>query len=282
MAKKTLEGLVDEKDTFIEGAENDLIEGFYPIENSIYNTVMKEVYKMDQEDGKILFNDANLFILLNIADLIVSSIQKSSYPSKVKDYLGSFAEVRGYNLRIQNMVNGNNISEMEELVIPLENEIARQVADGLTGQGINTQFITPLTEAIYKNLVAGATIEQLKSSLLTIIESNADRLGIFKRYVTQISRDAIMQYEGQLNARIAAYYGYNAYRYLGSIIKDSRPQCIRWLGKGILTKAELDSEIAWAYNSGSGMIPGTNVDTFAVFRGGYNCRHTAVPVMITK
>ena len=282
MAKKTLEGLVDEKDSFIEGAENDLTDGFAPIENSIYNAVMKEIYKMDQEDGKILFNDANLLILLGLADLIVSSIQKSSYPTKVKDYIGSFPRVRQYNLKIQNSVNGNSISEMDELIIPLENEIARQVTDGLTGQGIYTQFITPLTETIYKNLVAGTTIEQLKSSLLTLIESNPDRLGIFKRYVTQISRDAIMQYEGQINARIADYYGYNAYRYVGSIIRDSRPQCIRWLGKGILMKSELEGEIAWAYNSGAGMIPGTGVDNFSVYRGGYNCRHTAVPVMITK
>ena len=282
MAKKTLESLVDEKDSFIEGAENDLTDGFAPIENSIYNAVMKEIYKMDQEDGKILFNDANLLILLGLADLIVSSIQKSSYPTKVKDYIGSFPRVRQYNLKIQNSVNGNSISEMDELIIPLENEIARQVTDGLTGQGIYTQFITPLTETIYKNLVAGTTIEQLKSSLLTLIESNPDRLGIFKRYVTQISRDAIMQYEGQINARIADYYGYNAYRYVGSIIRDSRPQCIRWLGKGILMKSELEGEIAWAYNSGAGMIPGTGADNFSVYRGGYNCRHTAVPVMITK
>jgi hypothetical protein len=30
------------------------------------------------------------------------------------------------------------------------------------------------------------------------------------------------------------------------------------------------------------MIPGTTVDNFAVYRGGYNCRHSAIPFKLTK
>jgi hypothetical protein len=65
------------------------------------------------------------------------------------------------------------------------------------------------------------------------------------------------------------------------LIEDSRSQCVRWVKKRILQKSELDSEISWANNNGSGMIAGTNKENFAVYRGGYNCRHSAIPFKLT-
>ena len=49
-----------------------------------------------------------------------------------------------------------------------------------------------------------------------------------------------------------------------------------------MTKEELPSLISSAYSSGQGMIPGTTAENFAVFRGGYNCRHSAIPFRLTK
>jgi hypothetical protein len=106
--------------------------------------------------------------------------------------------------------------------------------------------------------------------------------GLYSRYVKQISRDALGQFDGQINAIIAEEFGLDAFRYVGSLIDDSRPQCVRWVGKRILEKSEMPEQIAWANNNGSGMIPGTNPDNFLVFRGGYNCRHRAIPFKLTK
>jgi len=71
----------------------------------------------------------------------------------------------------------------------------------------------------------------------------------------------------------------NAFQYIGSLVTDSRPQCERWIIKkgGVLKYSELEKEISWAYSNGKGMIPGTNKDNFGTYRGGYNCKHSAVP-----
>jgi len=107
-------------------------------------------------------------------------------------------------------------------------------------------------------------------------------MGQLKKYVSQVSRDALNQFDGQVNSRIAEEFGLNAFRYVGSIIEDSRPQCVRWVGKEVLLLDELSNEISWAYSNGTGMIPGTTRDNFAVYRGGYNCRHSAIPFKLTK
>ncbi|MFN9108950.1 MAG: hypothetical protein ACK5XN_02555, partial [Bacteroidota bacterium] len=106
--------------------------------------------------------------------------------------------------------------------------------------------------------------------------------GLYSRYVKQVSRDALGQFDGQINAKIADEFGLDAFRYVGSIIDDSRSQCVRWVGKRILEKSEMQSEINWANNNGSGMIPGTTPENFLVYRGGYNCRHRAIPFKLTK
>lgn len=278
----TTDQLVDEKDGLIDRSEEELTGDFDQIEQDIYRAIDKQVNKMNQKDGNVLFDDYNLALLASLTALIIDAIQNSDYPKKVNKYLDSYDRVAEYNYKIQHVTNDLPVKELRDLISPMKDQIINQVLDGLVGQGVSTQFIKPLSEAIYKNIVAGSSITDLKNNLMSIIMSNSERLGLFKRYVSQISRDSIMQYEGQINSRIADQYGFDAFQYVGSLIKDSRPQCIRWVGKGILLKKDLPAELAFAYSQGSGQIPGTTPDNFVIYRGGYNCRHTAVPIKLTK
>jgi len=66
------------------------------------------------------------------------------------------------------------------------------------------------------------------------------------------------------------------------LIEDSRKQCVRWVGKEILLFSDLQSEIEWAFNNGTGMNKSTTPDTFAIYRGGYNCRHEAIPTKVNS
>lgn len=282
MAKeKDINALINAKDSFIDDSELALLEGFDSIEAAIYNAVSKKIMSMNQKDGKLVFDPSNITAINEINSIVVASIQSSRYPSNVKSYLRNFDQVKDYNARIQSKVNDISYDELEALINPVQKAMIDKVMVDLTGQGIDVEFIRPLTEGIYRNLVSGATIEDLQRSISEVIKSNPERLGSFKRYVVRMSRDAMLQYDGQINSRIANEYGLDAYIYVGTIIRDSRPQCIQWLGKKVLKKSELPSLIDAAYNYGSGMIPGTTADNFAIYRGGYNCRHTAVPVKLT-
>ena len=118
----------------------------------------------------------------------------------------------------------------------------------------------------------------MRRSIESVIESDPSRLGLLTRYVTQISRDALYQFSGLANQVIAVEYGLNAYEYVGSLVDDSRPQCQRWVEKQVLFFSELQEEINWALDNGKGMIPSTTPQNFAIYRGGYNCQHEAIPV----
>lgn len=282
MAKISVNKVLDKKDSTITKAETDLIDDFTGIENQIYNAVNRLATKMNQSDGKILFDDENTQAVNEINEVVRKAIQSSQYPTKVKDYLRNFETIKQFNFDIHQDVNDLNPDELDDLINPVQRGIVEQTLTNLTGAGINTNFSDPLREGIFKNIVAGTTISDLQTYLQSYINTNPERMGQLKKYVSQVSRDALNQFDGQVNSRIAEEFGLNAFRYVGSIIDDSRPQCIRWVGKEVLLLDELSNEISWAYSNGTGMIPGTTKDNFAVYRGGYNCRHSAIPFKLTK
>lgn len=277
-----IQSLINKKIKLISGADKSLFQNFSQIEKNIVDGVMKQVKKMNIKDGVILFDDKNIAMVNAINKVIADAIQESSYPKNVKNYISSFDTIKEMNVDIHKDVNDLDPAEIAEKLNNIQKTNVNNVLDNLVKNGMEQGFVEPVKQGIFKNIVGGMNLEEFQNYLETTILSDPLKQGQFKRYVTQISRDALNQYDGQINQLIAQDLGLDAYRYVGSLIDDSRPQCRRWVGKEILLKDELSNEITWAFNNGSGMIPGTNTDNFATYRGGYSCRHSAIPFKMTK
>jgi hypothetical protein len=213
---------------------------------------------------------------------MIDAIQKSNFPSSVNEFLREFETIKKFNFDIHKNVNDLSKSELEKLISPIQKNVVDQTMENLTGSGVNSNFIEPVRQGVFKNIVAGSTITDLESSLKTFIQGTGDTDGLLMRYTKQVSRDALNQFDGQTNARIASEFDLDAFRYVGSLIDDSRPQCRRWVAKSVLLRDDLQNEINWAFNNGSGMNKATTPDNFAVYRGGYSCRHSAIPFKMTK
>jgi hypothetical protein len=272
--------VLQKKDTFINETEQKFFNSLSAVEQEIFKAVWAQAQKMNQDSGNVLFDEENIDTVNKIQKTIQTALQSSSYPKDVKTYLRSFEDIKRFNLQANESVNDLDPAEVESLVNPVQKAVVNQTLEGLTGSGVDTNFIQPVKEGIFKNVVAGSTMADLEKTLRQLIISGAVDSKL-KRYVTQVSRDALNQFDGQVNSAIANEFGLDAYRYVGSLIDDSRPQCIRWAGKQVLLKEDLAKEISWATSNGTGMIAGTTPDNFATFRGGYNCRHSAIPFKLT-
>jgi len=274
--------IIDKKDSAINTAESKLLNQLGPTEKLIFAEIKKLIDKFNVSGGKIDFNDANVELVNTINQTIVDAIQKSKMPGTIRQYLRDFDTIKEFNVDVHSKLNGLSTKELEDLINPIQKQMVQQTLDGLTGAGVDANFIEPVKNGIYKNIVGGSTRSDLEIFLNAYVVGTPELNGLYSRYVKQVSRDALGQFDGQINAKIAEEFGLDAFRYVGSIIDDSRAQCVRWVGKRILEKSEMQSEINWANNNGSGMIPGTTPENFLVYRGGYNCRHRAIPFKLTK
>jgi hypothetical protein len=154
----------------------------------------------------------------------------------------------------------------------------------MTGQGLNENLINPLRSELFIAVNQGSTLTDVITSISGQLTTTETRQGVLKRIALQASRDALGQYDGIVNEAVRKSYKLDALLYVGSLVKDSRAQCERWVdydknGKvGMLLFEDLEQEIAWAENNGTGMIPNTTPENFCQNRGGFNCRHIAYPV----
>ena len=148
-------------------------------------------------------------------------------------------------------------------------------------------FIAPVREGLYRNIMFGATVGETEEFIKSQVISNKEKNSKLTRYVKQVSTDALHQYDGSVNQVAKKSLGLNAVQYVGSLIEDSRAQCMKWVGMSIIKDENLKEEIDWALNGGrfsnkkcSGMIEGTNPDNFCINRGGVKCRHRSFPILV--
>jgi len=115
-------------------------------------------------------------------------------------------------------------------------------------------------------------------SIKALVKGTGD---VLPRYVNQVSLDTLSQIHGALQSEIQIKYKPTKGRWIGSEIETTRPFCkhmktltnpiSRETLQGVLNKYIPDGKPKQLI--GSGMIEGTNIDNFAINRGGYNCGH---------
>jgi hypothetical protein len=217
-----------------------------------YNIIAREVLRTEQEI-KNYFN------------------KDPKYIDAVKKYLTNYDLLNIENEKIFNKQDINIKSQLRNMTEG-QRLIMNSVIDGLSANGMSGAFIKPLTNILSSNAIVGTGFKDVKKYLSERINSNEGR-----RYINQVTTDSLRKYDGTIKTIVAQEWKLNCIKYIGSVIKDSRPQCKRWHNMGTIKKEDLAKEIRWAEKYGSGMIEGTTPDNFLINVGGYNCRHTAIP-----
>jgi hypothetical protein len=200
----------------------------------------------------------------------------------VSAFLENFDEIGANTQLAQQELNGIDITK--SFLNPFKRYAVNNVIAAMQGQGLNVNLINPLKNELLIAVNQGSSLTDVVTSIAGQLTTTEARQGVLKRISLQASRDALLQYDGVVNEAVRKSYKMDALLYVGSIVKDSRAQCERWVqedknGKlGLILFEDLQDEIDWADNNGTGMIPDTTPENFCQNRGGYNCRHIAYPV----
>jgi hypothetical protein len=221
--------------------------------------------------------------------------RNAGYKSQIRKYMTNFDRMDFLNSKIHKALNKIDISG----VIRLANKQKRGLVGGtvekivgeisrfpqnMLGDEMREQFTKPVKKLLYENIMQGKPQGVAKKALHNFIVGKKGKIGQLERWSGQIARDTLSQYDGAVNDMVRKEFDLDAYRYIGSLVVDSRPQCVRWITekKGILPYDELTKEISWAYRRGKGMISDTTKDNFATYRGGYNCQHSAIATRLEE
>lgn len=281
-------------------AEDELFESIEKSERAIYRAILQVLQRFTKE-GKLdpEMDDTELFAAL--ARALDEVIDESTYASKVQKFLPSFDEIDDLSLELYQEILPVAINRL-----PISVEKKQMVQDIITkllgAQSIKDNLRRPLQRILFRQITYGADFETAKGILFDFIVSDPERNGYILRYVKQIARDAISQYIGLTNQKIAEEYEeyLDGFIYLGSIIKTSRQNCVDLVspmvtldgfpvptgrfsdlrvGPATYRIADIPEIISRAEGR-PGWIPGTSPANFFQNRAGYNCRHDALPVSL--
>lgn len=191
------------------------------------------------------------------------------YLSAIENFLSEFNGIEEFNFELHQELN--DIEVQPETLTDAKSQAISNVTWNLSGNPYDVFYKNKVREGLVNFVTQGQSISQMEEWLSHKVS--------YPSYAKYASFNGAMQYDGDIQRQIAQTYGLNGIRYVGSIIRDSRPQCRRWVRKREISLQELPRELEWMRQNGEGQIAGTNTENFLRNRGGHNCRHQAFPVV---
>ena len=265
------------KPTFdiIDGRVNRLTQGFESVEDQLNKQLKKFILSLDSKGGKFAVEKSSLKVLNRIKTDLSIIVRNSDYYKRINEFVDSFDDINANIQDIHQKVNELNIPK--SFFSPEKSGFVKDTLITLQDAQVNSAFLEPVRRALFTRVALGASVGDTLESIEQLVVGTDERKGILTRWSGQVARDSLGQYQGHINAKILDEYEFKGFVYVGTLVEDSRSQCARWLGKEFIPKEELQKELNWAFRNGSGMVRTTTPETFAVYRGGYNCRHEAIP-----
>ena len=270
------------------------LEGF---EEKLYNKLVVYLASITN-NGRLQATPAQLAELNN---KIVNWTKELGYGKIVDTYLSALDEVdeinrKYYDSQVSQRVK--NRIENEIIRSPANTEYRKQVSDNLRAQGAKSAIVDKIDEALRLQAIRGSTFGEAAATLKELVTKTSKGGGIADRHFMQVSRDAIMQYDGIIQEKLYNVFKPTKGRYLASIIETSRPICDHikdnyanrlitipqlqvvldeFCPNGIPSAVEIEYTTVTGKpiiaKKGDGMILNTTIDNFQILRGGYNCRH---------
>ena len=162
--------------------------------------------------------------------------------------------------------------------------------------GALNKLIQPIADIIRRDVITGISFESATEAILEAITKK--KLGL-AQWAGQIALDALMQADGITQNEVRKEFNLEYIRYVGALKLTSRPLCvhlIRAKPQPVYRLEELDAILQeFAPNGvpsqettpetadgkeqkkGNGIIYGTDMENFLVYRGGYRCEHEEIP-----
>lgn len=250
------------------------------LESDFIDMLIDFIVSLDSKGGFLLKETANKRKAGRLDTLIERYLKKSGYVKSVTRFLEDFDLIDDEVRRAHSEVNNYNVPK--GLITPHKKAAITRTTSDLVGNGLTVALKDPIKIILFDAVTTGGSLTDVMKEVRTAIKTTQGKNGRLLSYVTQISRDALQQYNGRLHGSIQRELKLNAYLYVNSLVKDSRPQCIRWHDMETILIKDLKKEIEWAKRNGKGMIPETTVATFSKYRGGFACRHEAIPTKVRK
>lgn len=272
-----LRDIIERKIKRLESVPDKFISNVDKAERSVYSKMIEllNALKLDK-NGNVIRSKANLARV----EEIVKEMKKVLYGSDYIQAVSSFAKEFTVQKNINNEYFGAAFDDFTpgELAEAMVDMSRRQTIEMLTGASVDVSFFTPIKQQMINAVEAGASRVEMINAIRQVAIGTDKVEGRLLTYAKQIAHDAFAMSDRSYANTIGTDLNIEWYFYSGDKIDTSREFCIARHNK-YYHKKEVE---AWAGLKGwDGRMRGTNKRTIFITAGGYQCRHSIIPVSIS-
>jgi hypothetical protein len=268
-----IEKIVKEKISRLSEVPETFVNDVVKTQAEVMRDIERIVFGLDREGDVFVLNEKNLSLINSIDDVLKETIFNDEYSEALTSY---FVEL--------------GVGFEDKDLYKLTMRASQKNAITLLGEdAFSQQLIVPITQTLQESINSSVSFLETMETLRVFIEGNEDVEGKMESYVKRISYDAFSSSDRSYTNVISNDLGLEFFRYQGGEVEDTREFCEERKGK-YFHKKEIEGwgkgdkccGLSWPDSQGKwqGRNVATNSATIFTFAGGYNCKHSIIPVSV--
>jgi hypothetical protein len=270
-----LDDLINEKIKLLNESSNAFNEGVTKAQVQILNEVLDELDKMEVDSrGNLKASEGNALRITAITERLKKALIGSDYLKAVTKFIGDFDKTAKISDEIARQIKG----DFEPRAF--QRQILRfrqtEAVNQLFGDALNNRIGSAVSNAVINAISSGDSLGSLRTRIKAVLTEEGD--GALTQYTKTYANTAQSVAERAYSSGVAIEIGAQWFRYAGGEIDTTRPFCDERAGN-VYHKKEIES---WAGEQWNGQIEGTNRNNIFTLLGGWNCRHTLIPIPVEQ
>lgn len=250
------------------------------VQESLYSKIIGILKGLELDgQGYIKQSAANRKILREAQNVFDEVISSSAYQKAVEAELGTIPNLDELNQAYFKTIS-DAFSPDRNFIKELQRQVIRDVNSNLLNEGLIVRVREPLNQVLNQNINSGGSFAGFNEQVRNFIKGNENIDGRLLQYTKTYVTDTLFNYSRTWQEAVTADLNLEFYLYSGGLTKEgknssgSREFCIERTGKYFHRK-EIES---WAGLSWAGKNPLTTRSSIFTLAGGYNCKHSMIPV----
>jgi hypothetical protein len=240
----------------------------------LYNGLLRIIKDLELDsDGYIKQTAINRRVLYDAENFIYESLPGKDLTEIVTTALKVIPGMDALNAEYFTGIS-KSFSPNRAFVKSLQNQTIRSIESNLLQDGLTASIRNPLVNILYQNVNSGGQFSGFLQQVRSFIAGDNEIEGRVYSYSRTFLSDALFDYSRAYQQSMTADLGLEWYSYNGGVMDKTRPFCEERVDKFYHQK-EVEG---WVNEEWQGKRAGTTKSSIFVYCGGYNCRHSLIPV----
>lgn len=267
-----IEHIIEQKIARLESVPDQFVAQSRKIQLQVYKEISKLLGELDKVEGRFALTQKNI----NLIERINAQLKKVIFNEDYIEAITTFAREFSRQAKITEAYFAEALGEFttKDLYKSILSRTQKNALALLTEDAYTQVLINPVTNILESSVISEVSYKETIQALENFILGAEGVEGKLISHVKRVAYDSFAVSDRTYTNAIAEDLGLEFYRYQGGKIEDTRDFCSQRDGK-YFHKKEIQ---AWANQKWQGKNTATTEATIFAFAGGYNCKHSILPV----